>query len=66
MGCSASSQARTVETSPQPVQATAETNQVGSSTSPNADHPKSAPSESATAEDVEEKNSQAGEPRTGK
>lgn len=68
MGCSASSQARTVETSPQPVQAAAQTtaNQAGSSASPNVDHLKSAQIESTTAENVQEKNNQADDHRTGK
>lgn len=69
MGCSASSQARTVQTSPQLVQAGAQTttNQVGSSAaSPNVDHRKAAQIESTTSESVQEKNNQADDPRTGK
>lgn len=69
MGCGGSSQARTVETSPQPVQAAAQSSAnpgVGSSASPNVDHPKPAQIESTQAENVQDKNSQADEPRTGK
>lgn len=68
MGCSASSQARTVETSPQHVQAAAQTNtnQAGSSASPNVDHPKTVQFESTTSENTQEKNNQADESRAGK
>ena len=67
MGCSASSQARTVETSPQHVQAAqTNTNQAGSSASPNVDHPKTVQIESTTSENTQEKNNQADESRTGK
>lgn len=69
MGCSASSQARAVETSPQPVQVAAQTatNQRagGSSASPNVDQAKSAQIESTTTESVQQKSEQAEQPKTG-
>ena len=69
MGCGGSRQARAVESTPQPVQATAQSPAnpgVGSSASPNVDHQKPAQIESAPAENLQEKHSQADEPRTGK
>ena len=67
MGCGGSRQARTVETSQQPVQTAAQSNPgVGSSASPNVDHQKPAQIESTAAENVQEKHSQADEPRAGR
>ena len=72
MGCTASAQARTAQTSPQSVQVAAAqtaTNQTGGSSSspqPNVDHPKSAPIESATTtEHVQEANDQIDAPSAG-
>jgi len=69
MGCGGSRQTRTVEPSPQPVQTTAQSTAnpgVGSSASPNVDHQKPAQIESTAVENVQEKDSQADEPRTGR
>ena len=69
MGCGGSRQTLTVEPSPQPIQTTAQSPAnpgVGSSGSPNVDHQKPAQIESTAAESVQEKESQADEPRTGR
>ena len=69
MGCAGSRQARTVESNSQPVQTTAQSPAnpgVGSSSPPNVDHQKPAQIESTAEENVQEKHSQADEPRTGR